>query len=352
MAWAKGKKEKYPSYADFSLQTKGKAYGPVYLFIGTEDFLIDECIRSIIGDLLTPDAKSFNLDMLDGEKVNTKDALSHAEAYPVMSERRVVVVKDFDAMAGSEGARSALSDYIQKPLETTCLILAAEKPDFRTKPFNELKKKGVVFEFAPFYDDRIPGWIESRCGSFGKSIDTEACRLLHSYVGNSLRVLSNELEKLSIYVAERKRITADDIVHVVGVTRGNSIFDLQNALGHGDLQKALTIVQRMMESGESPQGMIVMLTRYFTVLWKIRELRMQGSSDNTIAGEIKISPYFLKDYIEASQNYSPGHLETIFNVLLQTDIDLKSSSLDPLECMTLMIYTCVRPEERRERSFA
>jgi len=71
------------------------------------------------------------------------------------------------------------------------------------------------------------------------------------------------LKNYPTHIAERKRITADDIVHVVGVTRGNSIFDLQNALGHGDLQKALTIVQRMMESGESPQGMIVMAHTIF-----------------------------------------------------------------------------------------
>ena len=143
-------------------------------------------------------------------------------------------------MAGSESARSAFVEYIQKPIETTCLILVAEKPDFRTKPFNELKKKEIVFEFAPFYDDRIPGWIESRCGSFGISIDAEACRLLHASAGNSLRVLNNELEKLLTYISDRERITADDILHVVGVTKGNSIFDLQNALGQADLQKALS----------------------------------------------------------------------------------------------------------------
>jgi DNA polymerase-3 subunit delta len=347
MAWSKGKKEKYPSYADFSLQTKGKEYGPVYLFVGAEDFLIDECIHSIIGDLLTPDARSFNLDMLDGEKVGVKEALAHAAAYPMMSERRIVVIKDFDAMAGSEAARSALSAYILKPLETTCLVLLAEKPDFRTKPFNELKKMGVVFEFAPFYDDRVPGWIESRCGSFGMSIDAEACRLLHANAGNSLRVLNNELEKLFTYLSDRKRITADDIVHVVGVTRGNSIFDLQNAIGRADLQKSLTILQRMIEAGESPQGIIVMLTRYFSALWKIQELRMHGTAENIIAGEVKISPYFLKEYLAASQKFSPGRFESAFKALLEADIDLKSTSPDPLACMTLMIYSCARSENKK-----
>ncbi|MFZ1976413.1 MAG: DNA polymerase III subunit delta [Bacteroidota bacterium] len=352
MAWIKGKKDKYPSYADFSARTKGKAYGPVYLFIGAEDFLIDECIHSIVGDLLTPNTKSFNLDMLDGEKVDAKDALAHAAAYPMTSERRVVVVKDFDAMTGSEAAKSILSQYIQKPLETTCLVLVAEKPDFRTKPFNELKRKEVVFEFAPLYDNRIPDWIESRCGSFGTMIDAEACRLLHASVGNSLRVLNNELDKLLIYISDRKRITADDVVHVVGVTKENSIFDLQKALGQANLQKALTIVQRMVETGDSPQGIIVMLTRYFTTLWKIQELQMHGSSEDIIAGEVKISPYFLKEYITASQKFSRGRFESIFKALLQADIDLKSSSSEPLACMTLLVYYCARPERQNERSFA
>jgi DNA polymerase-3 subunit delta len=350
MAWGKGKKEKYPGYADFSLRTKGKTYGPLYLFIGTEDFLVDECIRSLVDDLLTEDERAFNLDMLDGEKVDAKDALAHAAAYPMMSERRVVVIRDFDAMVGSEAARKSFSEYVQKPPETTCLVLTAEKPDFRTKPFNELKKQNVVYEFAPLYDNRIPGWIESRCGSLGKSIDREACGLLHASAGNSLRVLNNELEKLSTYVADRKQITEDDVAAVVGVSKGSSIFDLQRAVGQADLQKALTIVQRMLESGETPQGIIVMLTRYFMTLWKIQELRQQGSSEETIAGEVKINPYFLKDYIAACQNFSPQKFESVFAALLHADIELKSSSPDPLECMTLMIYACVRPEAAEQRS--
>jgi DNA polymerase III subunit delta len=153
----KSKKEKFPAYDDFLEATKGKKYAPIYLFIGAEDFFSEECVDRVIQDLLTADTKAFNLDIVYGSKADASQVLAHAASFPMMSDRRVVVIKEFDKLLSGDPAKDLVSAYVAHPLESTCLVLLAEKPDFRTKPFTDLKKAGAVYSFNPLYDN--PGAV-------------------------------------------------------------------------------------------------------------------------------------------------------------------------------------------------
>jgi DNA polymerase-3 subunit delta len=342
VAVTRSKKEKYPSYYEFFEAAGGKKYGPIYLFIGEEDFLIDECVDRIIQDLLTDDTKAFNLDVVYGSKADAREVLAHAASFPMMSEHRVVVVKEFDKMLSGDTAKEVFSAYIARPLDSTCLVLLAVNPDFRTKPFTDLKKSAKVFSFNTLYDNQVPAWVADRCKRLGKEIDTEACRLMQAYVGNSLRSIQNELEKLFTYMKDRKRVTVEDIADVVGVSRGFTVFDLQNAIGDKNLEEALRVVKRMVEIGESPQLVIVMLTRYFSILWKIQDMIKRGVSESEVISSTRISPYYIKNYTDAAKKFSTVEIERAFAILLEADIKLKSISPDPYHLMEMLVYLLVR----------
>jgi DNA polymerase-3 subunit delta len=348
VAFSKSSKEKYPSSHDFIEGTKNKNYAPVYLFIGQEEFLVDECVRRIIDDLLTDEAQAFNLDIVYGSKVQAGDAMAHASSFPMMSDRRVVVVKEFDKMLSGDGAKELIASYVAHPMESTCLVLLAESPDFRTKPFTDLKKAGTVYSFPLLYDNQIPAWIADRCKRMKLHADLEACRLLQAYIGNSLRALQNELEKLSTYLGERTQVTPEDIADVVGVTRGFTVFDLQNAVGKKDLDEALRIARRMLETGEAPQLTIVMLTRYFSLLWKVQDLLSRRTEEREILAATRISPFYLKNYTDAAAQFSSSHIQHAFAALLDADVRLKSTSPDPNHLMELLVCSLVRGPQQAE----
>ena len=341
MAILKSQKDKFPGYVDFLDATKGKKYEPMYLFIGTEDFLSEECVERIIKDLLTTETKAFNLDVVYGSKADASQVMAHAASFPMMSERRVVVIKEFDKLLTSDSVKELVSAYVARPLESTCLALLAEKPDFRTKPFTDLKKYGTVFSFTPLYDNQIPAWITARCKNMGKEVDIETCRLMQAYVGNSLRTIQNELEKLFTYIGERKRVTPEDIADVVGVSRGYTVFDLQNAIGKKNIGEALRIVKRMIETGEAPQLSIVMLTRYFNLVWKVQDMLKYGASDTEVIAATRISPFYFKDYAEAARRFSSSQIENAFSILLDADLQLKSTSPDPNHLMEMLVYSLI-----------
>jgi DNA polymerase III subunit delta len=348
VAMSKSRKEKFPSYDDFIESVRGKKYAQVYLFIGPEDLLIEECTANIINNLLTADTKAFNLDIVYGSKADAREVMAHAASFPMMSDRRVVIIKESDKLLSSDISKEIAANYISRPLDSTCLVLIAENPDFRTKPFTDLKKMGIVFAFNSLYDNQVPGWITARCKKMGKEADHEACRLIHAYVGNSLRAIQNELEKLFTYVSERTRITPEDVADVVGVTRGFTVFDLQNAIGKKDLNQGLKIIKRMLETGETPQLAIVMLTRYFNLLWKIQDLLRQGSPESEIISSTRISPYYLKDYLEAAKRYSSSQIEYAFSILIDSDIKLKTTSPDPHHLMEMLVFSLIHDHQPAE----
>jgi DNA polymerase-3 subunit delta len=337
------------TYTEFLQSVKAARFAPIYLFYGDEDFLIDEGVQLIIGKTLDDGTRGFNLDVVYGTKVEATDVVAHASSFPMMSGKRVVVVKEFEKLATTDTAKEVMAAYINNPLESTILVLVSFEPDFRRKPFTDLKKKAELVECKPFYDNQIPGWIAERVRHQGREANPEACRLIQAYVGNSLRSLQNELDKLYVFIGERKNITAEDVAAVVGATKGYTIFELQNAVGRRDAKDAIMILERMLENGQSPQMIIVMLSRFFTQLWKLTDIRARKMSDQELAREIGVPLYFVKQYLEFRTNYSVGQIERNFKSLLEADTTLKSTSRDPRLVLDLLIVILLQESTAVER---
>ncbi|MBI4418994.1 MAG: DNA polymerase III subunit delta [Ignavibacteriales bacterium] len=315
---------------------------PIVFLYGEEDFLIDECLQAVLNQILDDGTRGFNLDVVYGSKVDVKEVVALASAFPMMSARRVVVVKEFERLAVSEPAREQLSAYLRDPLASTCLVAVSSHPDLRKKPFTDLKKHAAMVECKPLYDNKVPDWISRRIQSLGKTADPDACRMLQAYVGNSLRALQNEIDKLFIFVGAKKEISGEDVAQVVGASKGYTVFELQNAVGRRDLKESLTILQAMLQAGQSPQLIIIMLTRFLNQLWKLGELKASRAPDAEIAREVGVHPFFLRQLIEFQRGFPQDHIENGYRALLEADTILKTTSREPAIVLDIMVYTLVR----------
>jgi len=315
---------------------------PLILLYGEEDFLIDECLQAILNHALDEGTRGFNLDVVYGSKTDVREVIALASAFPMMSPRRVVVVKEFERLAASDSAREQLAAYLKDPLESTCFVAVSLHPDLRKKPFTDLKKQATMVECKPLYDNKVPDWIVRRIESMGKHADPDACRMLQAYVGNSLRALQNEIDKLFIFVGQKQEITGDDVAQVVGASKGYTVFELQNAVGRKDLREALTILHAMLQAGQSPQLIIIMLTRFLNQLWKLGELKAGRVPDAEIAREVGVHPFFLRQLVEFQRGFGREQIENGYRALLEADATLKSTSRDPAIVLDMMIYALVR----------
>jgi len=327
-------------------------FSPLYLFYGEEDLLIEETLQLLIESAIEGPSRSFNLDVVYGAEADARHIASLASSYPMMAERRVVVVREFDKLPNKD----LLLSYILKPSPTTSLVMIASKPDFRVKVYKAIKEQGIPIEFKPLYESNIPQWINGRVERLGKAISAEACELMPAYVGRSLREIQNEIDKLFIYVGEKKKIEVDDVNSIVGMSRQFNVFELQSAIGAKNIARVLEIVERMLDAGEQPIGIIVRLTRYFQQLWIIQDCLARKKSKQEIATVLRLPPkqmFFLENDVRSAQRFTSGEVRRAFALLEEADESLKTSNGDARLVMTLLLYNIVkgaRAEVHKEKA--
>ena len=323
------------TYADLRGWLEQKKLAPVYLFYGEEDFIMDEALQLLIDTAVTKEERGFNLDVLRGNETDARDVIARASSFPMMAECRVVVLRDVDKLPAKD--LELLAHYVEHPSRTTCFVMLAAKVDFRKRPYSIVKRTGTAVEFKPLYENQLPAWIAEQIRRKGRTITLEASKLMAAYVGTSLREANNEIDKLLIYLGERKAISEADVAAVVGVSKEFSVFELQKAVGEKNLRRSLHILEHMLNAGESVPFIIVMLAGYFTNLWKLHDLRRRGVPEKEQTSVLRINPYFLKDYHNVLARYSGGEIERIFSLLAVADERIKTSSADPKQVMLTLL---------------
>ncbi len=311
-----------------------REFSPVYLFYGEEDFLIEEATDAVVDAALTEDERGFNLDILYGTEADARDVVSHASSFPMMAERRVVVLREADKLSQGE----ILASYVENPSPSTCLILTCTKPDMRRKPFVTVKKGGIAVEFKPMWENQVVSWVSARAKKSKRTLAADAGALLVAYAGTSLRELDNELEKLYIYVGDKTTITTEDVSAVVGLSKEFTVFDLQWAIASKDPGKATHVLERMIQAGEQPIVMVAVLTKFFQTLARVHDVRRRGSSSGQAMSQAGVYS-FIDRYEQALNRFSFREVEDAFILLSQVDEKLKSTAIDPKLLMQSFIVS-------------
>ncbi len=297
---------------------------PIYLLHGPDDYERDQIVDQIVGAILNDATRAFNLDVLVGADLDVGDAVNRVTAFPMMAERRVVIVRRIEEVV--ESAARGFLQVITKPVESTVLVFTADKIDGRRKFFQELKKAAIDVEFRLPYDNELPGWIERRAQKICKHLTPEAVHLLAVSIGPKPRELANELEKLSLHTVDRQSITADDVAWIVGATRDASIFDFVDAVGLRERGRALRILQQLFEQGDHPAAALAVLVRHVGLLRKTKWLMDSGLPRGQYASKLKVPPFAVEKYLRQAERFPDALLWKAYDTLLRTDDRVKSRS--------------------------
>lgn len=329
---------------------KGKV-APLYIFFGEEELLIDEALDLLLDQIVDESVRSFNFEQYNAPDTDLREIVERAMAYPMMAERRVIVLRNVDKKLTGRGKADFFANYLAEPAESTVLVMTAASSRFAgkggakpKKPYDAIYENGIAVQFKKLYDRDLPGWISKRLRERGKKIEPDAVALFITYVGGTLRTLSNEIEKLITFVAEERTITVDDVRRVVGASKAWNVFELQKAIGSKKIDQAMEIGERMIAAGEPIQVILTMLTRYFTMLWRLLEIRGRTTDRNEMARKLGVPSFFLDEYLAATTRYGLPGIRTAFESILTVDIELKTGRTDPALVMQLMIASIIRNE--------
>ncbi|MCK4957420.1 MAG: DNA polymerase III subunit delta [Candidatus Cloacimonetes bacterium] len=332
------KKRSYKHY-EFLKSFKSNKPEPIYLIHGDEYYLREKVLEKIVNAFVTAGSEDFDLVTLYGDSDIENDALENLEMLPFLGKYKIVIIKDFHKLSVTD--KNLLGDYSQNSSSQSILILVMEKLDKRKSAEKKLLEHGITIECKKPYSSRdLANWLKTELSAQKIRMNFDAINLFTNSLELDYMLAANELEKLIIYTKNANTITIDDIRACTGKSKANKIFDLQNSLGDKNLNKSLKIVENLLENNESGVFIIVMLTRYFTTLWKILALKNRGLGSMEISSthlnEIFYS--FRGDYIKQATNYRLGQIRQIFNLLLQADIDLKSLNIKENILLEILLY--------------
>ena len=304
---------------------KKKNYQPIYFLHGTESYFIDTIVDYIEQKVLTETEKAFNMTMLYGKEANHLAVVDSARRYPVMAERQVVMIKEAQEMKSLKN----LQTYIEKPLETTLLVICHKhkKLNLNSAFGKALKKHAVVFESKPLYDNQVPAWIVQYLKKRKMTIAPQAAELIAEYLGTKLSKVANELDKLEINLGTGAAITVQDIEKNIGISKDYNVFELQKALGQRDVLKANRIINYFAANPRKHHITMVIssLYNYFSKIYMLHFLKNLSESELVSTLQLR-STYFLKEYRLATRNFSRGKTEMIISYL--KNYDLKSKGVD------------------------
>ncbi|MGB3153752.1 MAG: DNA polymerase III subunit delta [Chitinophagaceae bacterium] len=299
---------------------KKKNFQPLYWLEGEEEYFIDKVMDYAEHHILTESEASFNLSIFYGKDANWADVVNACRRYPMFAERQVVLLKEAQQMRDMD----KLESYVENPLASTVLVVSykEKKLDARKKFTKLVKEKGFLISTKKMYDKELPGWTQELLQSKGLSATQKALALLVDHIGNDLKRIENEIDKLSVNLGKRTSITEDDIEQFIGVSKEFNVFELQSALAAKDLARSIRIIQYF-EANPKAGPIQLVLPSLYSFFSKVFMVFGAGTSDEkTMAASIGVNPYFMKDYLQAAKLYTYPGVEKV--LLLLHTYNLKS----------------------------
>ncbi|MCI0744091.1 MAG: DNA polymerase III subunit delta [Verrucomicrobia subdivision 3 bacterium] len=349
---------------------------PLVLVHGDDDFAVKQRARQIFQQW-SAEIGGLDHEVIDAQVSNSGEALKALarlrealNTLPFFGGGKAVWLQNCNFLGDERAASAAavtetLADLVQElkafTWENVRLLISAGKVDKRKAFYKALEKLGTAEAFAAWsIDDK--NWVgeaetlASRAlKARGKEISDEALAELIESVGPNSRELANEVEKLSLYVGEKKRITPEDIAAVVTRNKQARAFALGDALGERDLPRLLRTLDEELwtmkfDSQKTEIGLLYGLISKVRTMLFLKEMiregwikadadynRFKGQLEHVPAGKLPedrrfnplaMNPYMLYKALPHARRYSTDELIRAMGLLLDCNRRLISSSLD------------------------
>ncbi len=330
---------------------------PVYLVLGEESFLVEMAVRAIRQAVAREGIAGLNEDRFvageDHERDSAERAIAAARMLPMMAKRRLVLVRALERWEGRDDGDGEtktrakdrgrpldeLAEYAAAPVDSTVMLLVAEKLHAQRKLVSAAKKGGFVVECGPVHKRDLPRWVEERAQKRGVAIDRQAAYELAELAGPELGAVDDALERLSLYVGPSGRVDEATIAAVVTRVRPSTSWDLVDAVAQRRLGAALSILDRVDTDSELPL--------LGSIAWSVRQLvkfdahLRDGLRPDEAAQRAGMAPFKVDSARTQLRKLAPGTLSRWMRALAEADRALKGSRRTGRVVMeTLLVDMC------------
>ncbi|MCE5342020.1 MAG: DNA polymerase III subunit delta [Eubacteriales bacterium] len=318
------------NFNDFFDAVKVGETGTLYLMEGAEEYIKEQAIVRLRGKLLSQDMEAMNYSELNNPAVD--ELIAAVETIPLLSDMRVVLVKDCDLLtAGEKGGEEKLEqllNYLEKRSPSTCLVFSVKgRADGRKKLYQALKKKNAIVDFSPMGDVEAARWAMRTMRSMGKQMSLTTAQKLVFTVGRDASLLRQEMEKLFAYAGEQDMIADEDIDAICVRTLECTVFQMVDAQASGRTHDACRLLNTVLEGGEDRFMVLSMLLRQYRILYHARCLLEERAPASALPALLGIPPFAVARTQSQAKLHSKETLKAAYDDLYDLEYSLKSGRI-------------------------
>jgi DNA polymerase III subunit delta len=321
---------------------------PAYVFVGDESFFRKRFREAILEHLVPKDLRDFSWFEFDLAEVDLAEVLDRARTPSLMAPFQVFFVRGVKTLFGrgsNQDKLEAIEEYCKNPNPDALLVFVADhisipadarRMDLQDKERYERIREAMgpfcgIVELARVEESEAVRWVTEHCTSQGVKIDADGARELVDALGGDMMMISNEVEKLILYVGEKKRITLGDVETMVLAAKQRSLYELTDAISSKDRPRALEILDAILSSGDGEEaaiGHLYMLAKTFRQMLVIleRNVRDQRTLWAVLWQGFRVPPFAAEDIIRQARRYkSKRELTAAIRLIAKADLALRSN---------------------------
>lgn len=318
-----------------------------YFLWGEENYLIDQEIRKITEAIEEKHGEKPELVYIDGDEVNAEQLISMLDFSPLFAFSRVVVIKRPAWLKKNQRSKGAVNDvkivlerYFENMPQGQVLIVTSLEHPSGNPVVKLLDKECTVIQCRKAGEPFLRKWIQEEIKVRHLKATPQAVNFLVKS-GLDMYSLVNVLDKLSLGDQEGS-LQDKDLRSQIETRDEVKVFKFIDALLVRDTRKALQVFHQLLAQGEHPLFMLYMVGRQFSVLGQVKYLQEKGRSMGEIVKSTGQKEFTIKKMVDKTRNFTWEEVHQVFTDLLDTDIKLKTSSVDNVLVVESLIYRICR----------
>lgn len=306
-------------------------FSPVYLLMGEESYYLDRIVDALEENVVDEADRDFNYQQFFGAEADIEQVIGSAKQFPVMADRRLVILKEAQSLPQPKRTLEKLAPYMENPSSGTifAVVFKGGNLDANSKIVKGTQKGGgTVFRSERLKEWNLAAPVRDYCTSRKVGIDDAAIDMLTTLIGSDLNKLFGAIDKILVSAGKgATRINTQMVGENTGINKDFNNFEFKNAMADKDYPKAMLILQQFAKSpGQNPTAPVAaLLYSYFSQLCIAHFTRDKSDAALMDALGMK-TPYALKDIRNGLRNYTPRAAMSAISAL--RDFDTRSKGIN------------------------
>lgn len=303
----------------------------LYLFYGDEEYLSGEKIAALRQNA---EKQGANIEQIDGSEADKNVVLNALQTNSLFAANKLVIIDQVDLTEPLWDSLVPALSVFPPSISVIFRVVTLSKNSVLRKFIDE---HGEMYECKPFAEWESPQvvtWIRKNVSCAGKSIDQSTAEKLQETCGSDLRKLFSEIEKIITFIGDRNEIVEQDVLSLASPS-DISVFMLPGALADKNLKDVLEIFHRLYANKADLFSLLSLMANQYRTMLVALSLPAKERTPQEIARRMGGSPYFIRKCIEKVAKHNSSTLITYLELILETDLSLKSGAA-PLTTMEML----------------